>query len=159
MFSNRDEDQIVVMRKVDSGKWDYLFQEWEKWKGCIGVWWMNEWWRDADWDQFGRIAIFILLSVALDKERNLNWEISQILKEELGTGRTDGTYGPFYRVFTVISNYKFHFLIGSSWGEGGGHCSLLIKFNVKCRLICFTSRPFFRNLEMVAVFLSDTSFT
>ena len=37
MFSNRDEDQIVVMRKVDSGKWEYLFQEWEKWKGCIGV--------------------------------------------------------------------------------------------------------------------------
>ena len=42
------------------------------------------------------------------------------MKEELGTGRTDGTYGPFYRVFTVISNYKFHFLIGSSWGGRWG---------------------------------------
>ena len=76
----------------------------------------------------------------LGEERNLNWEKSQVLKGEMGS-EADGTRGSLYRVFTVVSNCKFHFLIGGSWGRG--HCSLLIKFNVKCRLICFTSRPFF----------------
>lgn len=37
VFSNRDEDQIVLMRKIDPGRWDYLWQELEKGKGSVGV--------------------------------------------------------------------------------------------------------------------------